>query len=623
MKISKTLGASLLTVALITGPVCAATAAPTQAAGTQAPASSTLLDLFKESDRQRVIDIFDSTNEFRATKGLSPLKFNATIAAISQRWSSTMSTNGYRHNDNFVADAPAGWDRASENIAMTTFLASGKTFVDMWINSPGHNANMSSADDEYIGIGIVHVDSASYATQNFFSYQEGVVLPGSYSNPRDFFNGKPALPRGSVVLATAPAPTWDLVKRTYTIPDVEGVDYVVGSRYEVNMKKAPGTYAADEGHHTFSAGAKPGYVLTNYKTYWDTTFGYLWVAPKVPVFDKTARTVTIPVSNGVQYQLNGNIVAAGVHKFHDVAKVEARSAHGYWLSGNLIWTVTVPLTKVVATAPTFDKKAGTYTIPNQAGVEYVINSKPFAPGTYKSSEYVYVSARAAMGYIMTGAPEWVLRPGLDNAYAGGPFFADYSNLFLIPSDIGVQYYLNGSAVEGGRYTGTGKVTVTATAKSGYRIENTPVSWSYDYTPPAVKMAATAPTFNRLTGQYTVPAKASVQYHVDGKAVTAGTYSGNSRLVVVSAKAATGYTLSGTSSWTYDFRRAVTPAKPAMSSVTNRYTIPAKSGVQYHVDGKATKPGTYSVANGKTVKFTVTATVSTYRLTGTTAWSYRF
>jgi uncharacterized protein YkwD len=692
LKISKALGASLLTAALVAGPVCAASATPARAA-VQATAASTTLDLFDAGMRQTAIDIFDQTNAFRATKGLKPLKFNANIAAISQRWSTNMAVNSFNHNPDFVSDAPAGWNAASENIAWSTWPPSGKRFVDMWIDSPGHNANMSRPGDEYLGIGISSRDGATYATQNFFGYQDGVVPAGTYNHPRDFFNGLPELPRGRVVLATAPAPTWDIAKRTYTIPSAEGVEYVVGSKYEVNMKKAPGTYAANDGYHTISAVPKAGYQLSNYKTFWEVTFGMLWVTVKGPVFNKTARTVTIPVSTGVQYQLNGNNVAAGVHPFHDVAKVEARATHGYLLSGNLNWSATVPLINVtVKSVPTFDKKAGTYTIPAQAGVQFIINNQPVAAGTYKSLEYVYVSARAANGYTMSGAPEWVLRPGPDSVDAYGPFFADYSTLFLIPDNPGVQYYLNGKAVDAGRYTGAGKVTVTATAKDGFRLAAGSTSWSYDYTPPTVKVAAPAPTFNRTTarytiparqgvtylvsgvvkaagsyagsskvtvsakavagytltgtatwsydltpqavaaaapaftpatGRYTIPKKTGVSYLVDGKAVPAGTYSSNSRRVAVTAKASPGYKLSGTASWTYDFRKAVTPAKPAMSSSTNRYTIPAKAGVTYSVDGKIVKAGTYRVTNGKTLKFTAKASSSSYRLSGTTAWSFRF
>jgi uncharacterized protein YkwD len=693
LKISKALGASLLTAALVAGPVAAATAAPVRAATQSAPAS---LDLFEASNRQVLIDTFDGINAFRATKGLKSLKFNVGIATISQTWSNHMASWGeFVHNSDYVTGAPAGWDSASENIAWYTYAPSGQRFVDLWINSPGHNANMSRAGDDYMGIGISSKNGGLYATANHFSYPDGVVPPGSYNSPRDYFNGLPELAPGQIVMTKAPEPSWDTAKRTYTIPSAVGVQYKVYSAAEpTNSVKAPGTYPATSGYLSITAEAKAGYRLTNLWTYWNTTFEKLWVPAAAPVFDKVKRTVTIPVSAGVQYQLNGNNVPAGVHSFHDVAKVEARALDGYLLSGNLLWSVTVPLVNVaVKSAPTFDKTAGTYTIPSQPGVEFIINGKPVAAGTYKSSDLVYVSARAANGYLMAGpAPEWVLRPGLDAAQASGPYFVDYSNLYLIMDDQGVQYYLNGKAVEPGRYTGTGKVVVTAVAKPGFKLNPGPASWSHDYSPPAIQVAAPAPTFNRTTGKYVIPARtgvsysvngtvkaagtyaatakvtvtataaagyaltgtatwtydltplkatpaaptanlaagtytipkqAGVTYSVDGKPTVAGTFPGNSRRVAITAAAAPGYQLAGTAAWTLDFRKALTPVKPAMNSATNLYTIPKQTGVTFYVDGKLVPAGTYKAIDGRTLKFTAKASVSTYRLTGTVAWSLRF
>lgn len=623
LKISKALGASLLAAALTAGPVCAATAAPAQAATVQAPATSPLLGLFKESNRQAVIDVFDKTNEFRAAKGLKPLKFNADIAAMSQRWTDRMSTVKYEHNPDFTSPAPAGWLSASENIAMSAGLPSGGTFVTLWANSPGHNVNMSRPDDGYLGIGISNVNHAiytgglSYATQNFFQYREGVVLKGSYNHPRDFFNGLPELPSaGALTSATPKAPTWDTARRTYTIPDVAGVQYVVGSRYEVNMLKAPGTYAADDGFHSFAAVAKSGYGLTTNNRYWQTTFPVFTATAKAPVFNTTARTFTIPAVTGVQYLRDGNTpVKAGVYSFHDAATITATATRGYVLAGTAAWNVAVPLVKVTPKDPTFDKTAGTYTIPAQAGVQYIINYKPVAAGTYKSLEYVYVSAKATNGYTMAGTPQWTLRPGLDNVDAHGPYFADYSNIFSIPDNPGVQYFLNGTAVEPGRFTGSGKVTVTATAKAGFRLNEGATSWSYNYA---------APTFSPSTGTYKIPAQAGAAFFIDGKAVNAGTYKANGLKVTVTAKATGwGSALSGITSWSYDFRKAVTPTRPAMSYLNNKYRIPAQAGVAFFVDGKPVTAGLYTAVNGQTLKFTTKAAAPTYRLTGTTEWSYRF
>ena len=132
--------------------------------------------------------------------------------------------------------------------------------------------------------------------------------------------------------------------------------------------KAPGTYPAVTGYNAIVATAKPGYRLSNFVTYWSQTFeSQAPVTAKAPVFDKAARTVTIPSTTGVQYLLNGVAVPAGTHPFHEAAKVEARAAGGYVLTGLSSWSVTVPLVNItVQAAPTADKAAGTYTIPSRA-----------------------------------------------------------------------------------------------------------------------------------------------------------------------------------------------------------------------------------------------------------------
>lgn len=141
---------------------------------------------------------------------------------------------------------------------------------------------------------------------------------------------------------------------------------------------------------------------------------------------------------------------------------------------------------------------------------------------------------------------------------------------------------------------------------------------------AVKQATAAkPSFSKSTGKYTIPAKTGVRYYVNGTAKSAGTYKGYSKYVTVTAKAASGYKLSGTAKWTYDFRTAVKPAKPGFDGKKNRYSIPKKAGVKYYVNGKYKKPGKYSTSNGRKLTFTAKASASTYRLTGTASWSCRF
>jgi hypothetical protein len=413
---------------------------------------------------------------------------------------------------------------------------------------------MSRADDDFMGIGISSRDGRLYATANHFSYPNGVVPPGSYNSPRDYFNGLPALPPGPVVIAQALEPAFDTAKGAYTIPSVVGVDYVVYSQNQPVAAKSPGTYPAGEGTLAVQAVAKPGYLLSNRQVYWMATFTKPLATAGAPVFDKAARTVTIPTATGVQYLLNGKAVDAGRYPGAGKMIVTATAKTGFQLNpGPTSWSqdFTPPVVQVAATAPTFNRTKASYTIPAKTGVTYLVDGAVKAAGTYACSTKVTISARAAAGYSMTGTP----------------------------------------------------------------------TWSYDLAP--LTVTAAAPTFNPAAGTYTIPKKAGVTYIAGGKAVAAGTFKGNSRRVAVTSKAAPGYRLAGTSSWTLDFRGAVTPFKPAMNAATNRYTIPKQTGVAFFVDGKVAAAGTYKVPNGKTLKFTAKNSSSAYRLTGMTAWSFRF
>jgi hypothetical protein len=121
--------------------------------------------------------------------------------------------------------------------------------------------------------------------------------------------------------------------------------------------------------------------------------------------------------------------------------------------------------------------------------------------------------------------------------------------------------------------------------------------------------------------FTVPTTPGVIY-----SVSAGSHSG-SGLVNVTASAASGYTLTGTTSWSHLFTNVacpvpdthVTPAEVTFNDVcgtaNDTFTVPTTTGVNY-----SQTAGSHS-GSGST---TVTATAQTgYILDGTTSWSHTF
>lgn len=119
--------------------------------------------------------ILQQTNQLRAANGLPPLRLNTALNEIAQDWSVqqaralTMS-----HRPNFTAMYPAGWSRASENVAAGYSPAN---VVTAWANSPGHRANLLSSNTD-IGIGVaMHPSGRIYYTQNFGRYSAAPPTP--------------------------------------------------------------------------------------------------------------------------------------------------------------------------------------------------------------------------------------------------------------------------------------------------------------------------------------------------------------------------------------------------------------------------------------------------------------
>jgi len=152
--------------------------AAAKAAPAAAPAAAS--DLVKDSNIAAVSEVFTEINTFRAGKGLPAVKFTPKISVVAQAWSDTMGTTAnFDHNPSYSSQMPAGWQAASEIIAARSDR-DVKELVKLWINSPVHNAIMSTKDYTTIGIGVTFTNSrpesptqprwAMYSTVNWGRY---------------------------------------------------------------------------------------------------------------------------------------------------------------------------------------------------------------------------------------------------------------------------------------------------------------------------------------------------------------------------------------------------------------------------------------------------------------------
>ena len=147
---------------------------PSQA--TPVPAAST------PALAQARIAIYNDTNRARAAVGLPTLRTSTTLDAIAQQWSQQQAAmRDMLHNPSLVAQLPAGWWSAAENVA---FGYGYGEVTEAWINSPSHYRNIVGGHS-HVGIGVAY-DSYGfpYYTQVFATYPGAVPGDGQQSYPQ-------------------------------------------------------------------------------------------------------------------------------------------------------------------------------------------------------------------------------------------------------------------------------------------------------------------------------------------------------------------------------------------------------------------------------------------------------
>ncbi|MEZ7897551.1 MAG: phosphodiester glycosidase family protein [Flaviflexus sp.] len=128
------------------------------------------------------------------------------------------------------------------------------------------------------------------------------------------------------------------------------------------------------------------------------------VAPEGPVF--VNNTITIPVVEGVEYLIDGEVVEAGDHAIEVDAVVTARAVEGYVLVENAVveWSFQyiAPIVEVTPEAPVFVNN--TITIPVVEGVQYLIGDE-VVTGDVVITEDTTVTAEATDGYVLAEGAE--------------------------------------------------------------------------------------------------------------------------------------------------------------------------------------------------------------------------
>lgn len=119
------------------------------------------------------------TNEYRQSQGRAALVHDQKMSYVSRLWSAEQARTGQishawfsngRWRQEYVREFGEQPRLTAENVAMNsgsgTAVQVASRFVNQWINSSGHRANMLSGH-KTIGVGVARRGNAWYSTQNF------------------------------------------------------------------------------------------------------------------------------------------------------------------------------------------------------------------------------------------------------------------------------------------------------------------------------------------------------------------------------------------------------------------------------------------------------------------------
>ncbi|WP_418223199.1 CAP domain-containing protein [Clostridium isatidis] len=124
--------------------------------------------------------IFARVNQERAAAGLPALSYNNTMEHYARIKSQDMGDRGYFNHTNpegqlITAQMQAdgvSYRAWGENIAYISGMSGNSQlatkFMDNWMNSSGHRANILSTNFTSIGVGVYKIGNTYYATQEFY-----------------------------------------------------------------------------------------------------------------------------------------------------------------------------------------------------------------------------------------------------------------------------------------------------------------------------------------------------------------------------------------------------------------------------------------------------------------------
>ena len=146
-----------------------ALAVPAAGLLTAAPATAASSDIVKVSTGTRASaaqDLLDLINAHRKAKGLSPVKYSATLSGIAQGQSDRLVREEVvNHSNTFMTDPrAAGWNAVGEIHALS-YKTSVTELMNWWKGSKAHNKVLTDPKMQVIGIGLTYADGSLAKTK--------------------------------------------------------------------------------------------------------------------------------------------------------------------------------------------------------------------------------------------------------------------------------------------------------------------------------------------------------------------------------------------------------------------------------------------------------------------------
>jgi uncharacterized protein YkwD len=190
-------------------------------------ATATPEALVPDSNVAAILTVFNKINEYRASRGLAPVRYHATVAGMAQEWSNNIATREViEHRASFWTDPRAlSPNNGAGEVIAVRWDRDAAQLVEWWKTSPGHNAMLLDPRFNVMGAGITYTDGnwqttpnryTMWGVVNFFGY---TTLPaGTTASP----GGNPELPPPAPSACDAPVrhmpPTLDLANAAITGP---------------------------------------------------------------------------------------------------------------------------------------------------------------------------------------------------------------------------------------------------------------------------------------------------------------------------------------------------------------------------------------------------------------------